>query len=70
MKLKRIIVMVLLALSLATTVHATLPPIETGQGPYACYKVIAGYWWIFVGFYWEDHTAEGWLESVYCYYRY
>lgn len=68
--IKRILAALLLALALATTASATLPPTNPDEGPYACYKVIAGYWWIFVGFYWEDHTADGWLEDVVCYYRY
>jgi len=70
MRIKRVIVALLIALSMATSAGATLPPIDPSQGPWACYRVF--YWgaYYFIGFYWEDLTGKGWIENIQCFYRY
>ena len=70
MKIKRILAMMVLALAIATSASATLPPTQPDQGPWACYRVFYNGWYYFIGWYWEDMTGKGWIENIQCFYRY
>lgn len=73
MAIKRVILALAIAMTLATTASATLPPTESGQGPWACYRVLT-YWdaWYFIGYYWEDESCSfPWcFDNIICFYRY
>lgn len=67
---KRILIALLIALSMATTAGATLPPMDPSQGPWACYRIWWPDRWYFLGFYWEDISRNWGIDVVVCYYRY
>lgn len=68
--IKRLVAMILLALAIATTAGATLPPTNPSEGPYACYRIWYYDKWYFLGYYWEDISHNWGIDVVECFYRY